>query len=161
MLSYLALGIVILALLLAAGRLFAATDPANLIRALKWLGLTLAMIGVMWLALTGKLWVAIAALPAVLAWLVRLVSGVRALQMLRGLWSSLGGGGATANSQSRPDAAMSHDEALQVLGLKPGASEIEIHAAHRRLIADLHPDKGGTDYLAAKINRAKDVLLGA
>ena len=55
--------------------------------------------------------------------------------------------------------AMSRAEALKVLGLEEGASEKEVRAAHRRLILQTHPDKGGTTYLAAKINEAKDVLL--
>ncbi len=55
--------------------------------------------------------------------------------------------------------SMSIEEALQVLGLKAGASEQEIKQTHKRLIKDFHPDKGGSDYLAAKINEAKDVLL--
>jgi hypothetical protein len=55
---------------------------------------------------------------------------------------------------------MSTDEALRVLGLKQGATQDDIKAAHRRLLKDYHPDKGGTDYIAAKINEAKDVLLG-
>lgn len=54
---------------------------------------------------------------------------------------------------------MSEEEALSVLGLKRGANAEEIRAAHRKLIAQLHPDKGGTDYLAAKINEARDFLI--
>lgn len=61
---------------------------------------------------------------------------------------------------SGPRTDMSHDEALAVLGLPEGATADEIRAAHRRLIQRMHPDVGGTADLAARINRAKDVLLG-
>ena len=59
-----------------------------------------------------------------------------------------------------PRSDMTRAEALAVLGLAEGASEEEIKAAHRRLIRRTHPDAGGTADLAARINRAKDVLVG-
>jgi hypothetical protein len=59
-----------------------------------------------------------------------------------------------------PRTDMTREEALAVLGLAGGATEEEIRAAHRRLIRRTHPDAGGTADLAARINRAKDVLLG-
>lgn len=54
---------------------------------------------------------------------------------------------------------MDEARAYGVLGLQPGAFEDEIRAAHRRLMARFHPDAGGSNYLAAEINRAKDFLL--
>ena len=68
-------------------------------------------------------------------------------------------GNAGRQGQPKPATAMSREEALSVLGLKPDAKPEDIRNAHRNLMKQFHPDRGGSDYLAAKINQAKDVLL--
>ena len=70
-------------------------------------------------------------------------------------WS---GTGRTPSSPS--SGSMSRAEALQILDLAEGASPEQIREAHRRLMLANHPDRGGSTFLAAQINRAKDVLLG-
>lgn len=80
---------------------------------------------------------------------------LRAYILRRG-FTSFGGG---AEDSPPPGTDISEKEAWQILGLEPGASREEIIKAHKRLIQKLHPDRGGNDYLAAKINAAKDRLV--
>lgn len=62
-------------------------------------------------------------------------------------------------SATKPDfSELTQTEALEILGLEPDATESQVQKAHKRLIQRLHPDRGGSDYLAAKINAAKDKL---
>ncbi len=115
---------------------------------------------ILFAVLTGRAhWLAAlitALLPAV-KWL--LGQAVRNLPFLHNLYRQ-------RQSRQQPNPAqvrnqLTESEALQILGLEPGASKEEIIAAHKRLIQKLHPDMGGNDYLAAQLNAARDLLLRA
>ena len=73
-------------------------------------------------------------------------------------WREHAQAGATAGPGSWSTGKMTEEEAYQILGLAPGASVDDIGRAHRTLMKKLHPDQGGSTYLAARVNEAKDVL---
>ncbi len=69
----------------------------------------------------------------------------------------------TESEERRQDSSgkMNRQEALAILGLQESASKADILAAHRSLMQKLHPDRGGNDYLAGKLNQARDLLLAS
>lgn len=234
--AWLVLGICLLVGLLLIGRWFVSADPASLARGMKWGAAGLLVMVAIFLALTGRLGLAVAAisfaLPLVMRWRAlsnrfkaargptpnqksglrtatlevtldhdsgamtgAIMSGGFAGRRLEDLsmedlvalraecavrdpesvpvvetfldrafgraWRAGEEGGEGEDAASRPASGpMSREEALEVLGLAEDATSPQVREAHRRLMKRFHPDQGGSDYLAAKLNQARDVLLG-
>ncbi|HVY15212.1 MAG TPA: DnaJ domain-containing protein [Rhodopila sp.] len=144
-------GAVVLFVLIAGARAFERASVRSIKALLAWIaalgGLTLALL----LILSGRGSVAFGAL-ALFGPLI-----YQQWQEARGRTARRPGAG------PRPPGArgsMTRAEAYEVLGLRPGASEAEIREAHHRLMRAAHPDAGGSDWLASRINQARDVLLG-
>lgn len=144
-------GLAVLVLLLILAQGFVSADPRSLAKAMRITGGVLLALLAAGLALTGRIFFALIAGSVALA---IFTGGPMPWERFRARATAGAGGSASRTG------AMSRTEALSVLGLSEGATKDEIIAAHRRLIRQAHPDKGGSSYLAAKINQAKDVLLG-
>jgi len=138
-------------LLLAAA--YTRARPKDLVKGIRFSGGVLLGLVTIALAVTGR--IGLAFLAAAGAW--ALLTGT--MPPWLGAPRNPGDAGGSRDLPPGRRGTMSRAEALKVLGLEAGATEEQIRAAHRRLILQIHPDKGGTSYLAAKINEAKDVLL--
>jgi len=81
------------------------------------------------------------------------------IRMLRGFWAERLRQASRSRAPSVPSHKLSRHEALEILGLREGASRDDILRTYRDLMRKLHPDSGGSGYLASKLNQAKDTLL--
>lgn len=120
----------------------------------------------LFMVLTGRVHVLTAAVAALLPLLRKLPALLKFTPIVSRMFgrpgNSDGGGQENAGDQHQTATSsgnMSVKEACEILGVAPDCAEDDIIQAHRRLIQKLHPDRGGNDYLAAKINEAKSVLL--
>jgi len=112
------------------------------------------------LALSGRLHWLGAVIAALLPFMQRLIQlALKAWPLLRFWKKKRASNNAQQESAHASSGQLSREQACAILGLSANPSAAEVTDAHRKLMQKLHPDRGGSDYLAAQINQAKDTLL--
>jgi len=123
-------------------------------------GMALAILAI--LAITGHLNLITATIAGLVAFIPRLLQYAKYLPFLSNAVKKH----ASPGGQTQPPPSgqgkqkMTRNEAIDILALKPDYKEADVITAHRRMMQKVHPDRGGSDYLAAQINQAKEILLG-
>jgi DnaJ-domain-containing protein 1 len=113
----------------------------------------------LFMVLTGRVHVLVAGVAALIPLLRKLPALLKFMPLVQRMRGQKGSAQGSSSESAVSAGGMGLNEACDTLGVTPAANREDIIAAHRRLIQKLHPDRGGNDYLAAKINEAKSVLL--
>ncbi len=138
--------------LYALYRFFSKANPHQIAVFLKSALSMLLLCGSLFLALTGR----VGAAMAIAAALIPVLAGWRSAAKQPNIND---GSHRSGNPSGTTDTIKTRAEALEVLGLAADATEADIHDAYRTLMKKIHPDHGGNDYLAGKINEARNFLL--
>jgi hypothetical protein len=157
------LGVVVLILLLWAVNAFSKADPKQSARVLRTIGGGALLLFAGFMLLRGEIGAAIltGSLGLGLVGWAPLRPAVFYFDRRQTGWGEHAQSDPAAGSGRRAasNGKMTEEEAYQILGVQPGANAEDISRAHRSLMKKLHPDQGGSTYLAARVNEAKEVLL--
>ncbi len=146
---YILLGALLLAVVLLKVRWFVTADSQQLAKIARYGFISVAGLALFFLLLSGRSSVFLIGILALLPF----------YPSVSQLWNK---GCESRDEPMQPEkissTTLSRNQALAILGLTEGATEQQIQAAHRRIIQKIHPDKGGSGYLAAQVNQAKEIL---
>ncbi len=144
-------GLVLLLMVIGISNTYDASKLPFLKKVLKVFIILALIFGLVFLVVTGRLSAIYAILGGLTIWLIRLLQLGILYKNFKEVFKF--------KKKVSKDSDMDIKEAYEILGLKPGATKEEINKAYKDLMSKLHPDHGGNEYFAMRLNLAKDILL--
>ncbi len=144
-------GLVLLLMVIGISNTYDASKLPFLKKVLKVFIILALIFGLVFLVVTGRLSAIYAILGGLTIWLIRLLQLGILYKNFKEVFKF--------KEKVSKDSDMDIKEAYEILGLKPGATKEEINKAYKDLMSKLHPDHGGNEYFAMRLNLAKDILL--